>query len=143
MTELHYPECYETFALPRTCAVCAALRDCEARVARAFHVVRQDDIKQWERFSRDQFDAGYADGQQQVFALHPEWTVTGLCKPDCAACRRLTELITEWEYGYEKGLDAAREAVKGVNWFNDEGKMLSAIVATAESLAAIDALRKP
>ena len=39
-------------------------------------------------------------------------------------------------------LDAAREAVKGVNWFNDEGKMLSAIVATADSIAAIDALRK-
>jgi len=44
---------------------------------------------------------------------------------------------------YQRGLDAAREAVKGVNWFNDDGKMLSAIVATAESLAAIDALRKP
>ena len=39
-------------------------------------------------------------------------------------------------------LDAAREAVKGVNWFNDDGKMLSAIVATAESLAAIDAIRE-
>ena len=39
-------------------------------------------------------------------------------------------------------LDAAREAVKGVNWFNDEGKMLSAIVATADSIAAIDALRE-
>lgn len=45
--------------------------------------------------------------------------------------------------GHRDALDAAREAVKGVNWFNDEGKMLSAIVATAESLAAIDALRKP
>ena len=44
---------------------------------------------------------------------------------------------------YQRGLDAAREAVKGVNWFNDDGKMLSAIVATAESLATIDALRKP
>lgn len=49
-----------------------------------------------------------------MFALHPEWTVTGLCKPDCAACRRLTELITEWEYGYEKGLDAALEAVEAI-----------------------------
>ena len=45
--------------------------------------------------------------------------------------------------GHRDALDAAREAVKGVDWFNDEGKMLSAIVATAESLAAIDALRKP
>ena len=52
--------------------------------------------------------------EQRVFALHPEWTMTGLCKPDCAACRRLTELITEWEDGYEKGLGAAREAVSAV-----------------------------
>ena len=35
---------------------------------------------------------------------------------------------------------AAREAVKGINWFNNEGMMLSAIVATADSVAAIDAL---
>lgn len=58
-------------------------------------------LPDWEKFSRDQFDAGYA-----------------------------------------AGLDAAREAVKGVNWFNDEGKMLSAIVATADSITAIDALRE-
>jgi len=55
--------------------------------------------------------------------------MTGLCKPDCAACRRLTELITEWEYGYEKGLDAAREAV--VNRIHKH-----------EMLNAIDALRE-
>ena len=48
-----------------------------------------------------------------------------------------------YRLGQRDALDAARDAVKGVNWFNDEGKMLSAIVATAESLAAIDALRKP
>ena len=36
---------------------------------------------------------------------------------------------------------AAQEAVRGVNWFNDEGLLLSAIVATADSIAAIDALR--
>jgi hypothetical protein len=138
----HLPDCIvPDFDKGRWICICNQLRACEARVAATFHVVRQDDIKQWERFARDQFDAGYADGQQQVFAHHPEWwTVTGLCKPDCAACRRLTELITEWEDGYEKGLDAAREAVRGVNWFNDEGKMLSAIVATADSIAAIDAL---
>jgi len=52
--------------------------------------------------------------EARVFALHPEWTMTGLCKPDCAACRRLTELITEWEHGYKKGLDAARDAVKAL-----------------------------
>ena len=38
----------------------AALRACEDRVATAFHVVRKNDTKQWEKFSRDQFDAGYA-----------------------------------------------------------------------------------
>ena len=54
--------------------------------------------------------------------------------PDCQC-----ELIAKVR---EETHNAAREAVKGVNWFNDEGKMLSAIVATAESLAAIDALRE-
>ena len=50
----------------------------------------------------------------------------------------------DWCYsdGVREALNAAREAVKGVNWFNDEGKMLSAVVATADSIAAIDALRK-
>ena len=47
-----------------------------------------------------------------------------------------------WIKGYAAALNAAREAVKGVNWFNDEGKMLSAIVATADSIAAIDALKE-
>ena len=47
-----------------------------------------------------------------------------------------------FDAGLNAGLDAAREAIKGVNWFNDEGKMLSAVVATADSIAAIDALRK-
>jgi hypothetical protein len=47
-----------------------------------------------------------------------------------------------WELAVrDKALRDAREAVEAVNWFNDEGKMLSAIVATAESIAAIDALR--
>ena len=46
-----------------------------------------------------------------------------------------------YRLGHDAGLDAAREAVKGVNWFNDEGKMLSAVVATADSIAAIDALK--
>lgn len=84
--------------------------------------------------------------EQRVFALHPEWTVTGLCKPDCAACRRLTELITEWEYGYEKGQrDAIAAAVQrmevlwsldpswdGTNWNNALTSALSAIDALGE-----------
>ena len=52
------------------------------------------------------------------------------------------KVAAAYRLGQRDALDAAREAVKGVNWFNDEGKMLSAIVATAESLAAIDALRE-
>ena len=76
--------------------------------------------------------------EERVFSLHPEWTVTGLCKPDCAACRRLTELITEWEDGYKKGLDAAREAVADIN-----GKwVFGPRIYKHEALTAIDALRE-
>lgn len=51
------------------------------------------------------------------------------------------KVAAAYRMGHRDALDAAREAVWGVNWFNDEGKMLSAIVATAESIAAIEALR--
>lgn len=44
-----------------------------------------------------------AEAGAAVFAFHPEWTVTGMCDPNCLACRRLTELITEREKGYEEG----------------------------------------
>lgn len=50
------------------------------------------------------FDRGYQQGQQDIFAFHPEWTVTGMCKPDCLPCQRLTELINERSAGYEEGL---------------------------------------
>ena len=51
-----------------------------------------------------------AEAGAAVFAFHPEWTVTGMCDPDCLACRRLTELITEREKGYEEGkADAEQE----------------------------------
>lgn len=52
------------------------------------------------------------------------------------------KVAAAYRLGHRDALESAREAVKGVNCFNDEGKMLSAIVATAESLAAIDALRE-
>ena len=48
----------------------------------------------------------------------------------------------QYQYGYAAGLDAAREAVKLVNWFNDEGRMRNAIFATADAIAVIDALRE-
>ena len=59
----HLPECLvPDFDKGLWICVCNQLRVCEQRVARAFHVVRKDDINQWERFARDQFDAGYCDG---------------------------------------------------------------------------------
>ena len=51
-----------------------------------------------------------AEAGAAVFAFHPEWTVTGMCDPDCLACRRLAELITEREKGYEEGKADAEQA---------------------------------
>lgn len=51
-----------------------------------------------------------AEAGAAVFAFHPEWTVTGMCDSDCLACRRLTELITEREKGYEEGKADAEQA---------------------------------
>ena len=51
-----------------------------------------------------------AEAGAAVFAFHPEWTVTGMCDPDCLACRRLTELITERSAGYEEGKADAEQA---------------------------------
>jgi hypothetical protein len=57
----------------------------------------------------------YEQCQRDVFAYHPEWTVTDMCKPDCLPCQRLTELITEREKGYEEGQrDALAAAVQRV-----------------------------
>jgi hypothetical protein len=67
-----------------------------------------------------------------VFATHLEWTVTGMCKPDCLPCQRLNELINEREAGYSEGkrdaIDAAVQRIKalwtedpswdGTNWNN-------------------------
>ena len=64
----------------------------------------------------DPFDAcrvAYEQGQRDVFAYHPEWTVTDMCKPDCLPCQRLTELITEREKGYEEGQRDERERKVG------------------------------
>ena len=80
--------------------------------------------------------------EERVFALHPEWTMTGLCKPDCAACRRLTQLITEWECGYEKGLDAAREAIAALGTEREIRSPSSLEIDIHAALAAIDALKE-
>ena len=70
----------------------------------------------------------------------------GVCEPECAACRRLTELITEWEYGYEKGLDAAREAVLGARSLDvASGHMVDGqarFIWMNHALEAIDALKE-
>ena len=63
MTKLHLPECWATEPSdPEAWCICDELRACEKRVARAFHVARIDDTKQWEKTARNQFDAGYTDG---------------------------------------------------------------------------------
>ena len=77
--------------------------------------------------------------EQRVFAFHPEWTTTGMCKPDCAACRRLTELINERQDGYKEGLDAAREAVAALLAYESP---MGPLIRTMAALAAIDALRE-
>lgn len=72
----HLPECFEAWQIARKCNICDALRACEERVARAFHVVRRDDVAEWEKLSLDNFDAGYADGlnaaREAVAALATE-----------------------------------------------------------------------
>lgn len=57
----HLPECPSTSTDPlaEDCC-CSRLHACEQRVASAFHVVRRDENSGWEKFARDQFDAGYA-----------------------------------------------------------------------------------
>ena len=60
----------------------------------------------------------YDRGQRDVFAIHAEWTVPGMCKPDCLPCQRLTELIVERSKGYDEGqreaLDAAVKRIKAL-----------------------------
>jgi len=63
----HLPECWNTFVSdPTVSCICDELRDCEERVARAFHQVRADDGVEWARFAREQFDKGYADAITQA-----------------------------------------------------------------------------
>ena len=65
MRKLHRPECpirTEDAICCSIACICGTLQACEDRVAAAFHQLRKDDRKEWERFARDQFDAGYAAG---------------------------------------------------------------------------------
>ena len=72
--------------------ICDALRACEARVTALATPETVMQANYW-----------YEQGQRDVFAYHPEWTVTDMCKPDCLPCQRLTELITEREKGFDSG----------------------------------------
>ena len=98
--EWHLPECYEPFAIPRTCVVCDALRACEERV-------REDERS--NNFTPDD----HANGMGEA---------------------------------YQRGLDAAREAVAAVEGGYSVppempvGAFISAM--RREHLAAIDALRE-
>ena len=90
MTEEHRPECYETFALPRKCVVCAALRDCEERVARAFKQLRADDRQR--SYHRGFDDARWIAAKESLEAVQHEEPCD--CEPCKAVVRALAELRT-------------------------------------------------
>jgi len=85
--------------------------------------------------------ACYEEGQRDVFADHLEWTVAGMCKPDCLSCQRLTELITEYEKGYEQGhrdaIAAAVQRVEAFEYRSTIGVTLSSVVPKAAVIAAL------
>ena len=82
---------------------------------------------------------GYEQGQRDVFAYHPEWTVTDMCKPDCLPCQRLTELIFARSKGYDEGqreaLDASVKRIKELPWTSETW------LAHAERAAIIAAIK--
>lgn len=105
-----------------------------------FHIERTEDgarfvAKQDIRLRLKEADElraeGYEQGQRDVFALHTEWTVTGMCKPGCLPCQRLTELITERSKGYEEGVIAGAA----------EGVKAGRSGAIADAVAAVERLR--
>jgi len=87
----------------------------------------------------EQANYWYEQGQRDVFALHAEWTVAGMCKPDCLPCQRLTELIVERSKGYDEGqreaLDAAVQRIKALPWTSETW------LAHAERAAIIAAIK--
>jgi hypothetical protein len=101
MTDDHLPECLMWDVKVCMC-ICLELRACEARVTALATPETVMQANYW-----------YEQGQRDVFAYHPEWTVTDICKPDCLPCQRLTELITEREKGYEEGQRDERERKVG------------------------------
>ena len=109
--------------------------DCDCRKIRR---VREDERSKavWQRDRL--WGEGYAAALRDVFGFHPEWTVTGMCKPDCPACLRLTELINERSEGYKEALRDAVDAVKAlppVRTFSGDPA-----VRHDEAVAAIEAL---
>jgi len=46
--------------------ICVRLRDCETRVAAAFHKVRADDRRQAAQFGNEQFNLGYSEAITQT-----------------------------------------------------------------------------
>jgi hypothetical protein len=104
MTE-HLPECWAKHESdPPAWCICDELWACADRVTALATPETVAQATYW-----------YEQGQRDVFALHTEWTVAGMCKPDCLPCQRLTELITEREKGYEEGQrDAIADALQRV-----------------------------
>jgi hypothetical protein len=83
----------------------------------------------------------YEQGQRDVFAIHTEWTVTGMCKPDCLPCRRLDELYAERMAGAKETEERIRKAVEGLNPsyapFSDQKWLVrSAVLAVIDGLPA-------
>jgi len=99
----HLPECWATDPSdPAAWCICDELRACEERVTALATPETVMQANYW-----------YEQGQRDVFALHAEWTVAGMCKPDCLPCQRLTELIVERSKGYDEGQrEALADAVQ-------------------------------
>jgi hypothetical protein len=122
------------------CQVCEEIQ-CDPGCAIAVHV---EALRQITALATPetvmQANYWYEQGQRDVFALHAEWTVAGMCKPDCLPCQRLTELIVERSRGYDEGqreaLDAAVQRVEALaeEW---EEQALAVHLAIGIALAAI------
>lgn len=92
--------------------ICQKLEDCERRVAAAFQAARKDDQKKWEALSRDNYQAGYDEGQRDARAeaqgQNCHWATppcpNGL---ECLSCRYLTGCLEERVAGEReaKGLE--------------------------------------
>lgn len=122
----HLPECYWPELPERAICICDRLRACEQRVR-----------SEWALKVVDAKKEGFAEGIKE------------------GRRRTSSETKTEMKQSYQEGvavgraagLDAAREAVAGLQAYDDHGalepfKPETAVVYRLDALAAIDALRE-